>query len=377
MRSSASTGLVSTRRTDRPNLPGSHRLQIGADQRRFGVGALSQTPMRLGCGSGERARSAPPCLAPLRPRWSCGSPAWPAKARVTTRSPRPLFLTRRTVETHRTPRRPDAPHNLTQVGGGRAGAPWLNLRTLSSVQTHRETTFARPATGALTAALLAARHASTPEHPDQTAGRDERHKRRCRHRPEGWESQSIHGGDADRHPPGDHRQAQAHAPVDQSERVDDLRRPRDQPQRQELVLRRHVPPMDRRRDARSRRPIPQSPGPPRPCHPRGQDRSRLAPPPSSCRSDNRGGRRTSYCVTITTGTAATVNFHDERDNLGRRPGSRAASFAQRNRHERRNRTSALPIGHPCCCLDGRRERASLCLPPGVEGLSWTSPSRRR
>ena len=37
---------------------------------------------------------------------------------------------------------------------------------------------------------------------------------------------------------------------------------------------------------------------------------------------------------------------------------------------------ALPIGHPGCCLDRRRERASLCLPPGVEGLSWTSPSRR-
>ena len=30
----------------------------------------------------------------------------------------------------------------------------------------------------------------------------------------------------------------------------------------------------------------------------------------------------------------------------------------------------------CRCLDRRRERASQCLPPVVEGLSWTSPSRR-
>jgi hypothetical protein len=36
----------------------------------------------------------------------------------------------------------------------------------------------------------------------------------------------------------------------------------------------------------------------------------------------------------------------------------------------------LPVGHPGCCLDRRRERALLCLPAGVEGLSWISPSRR-
>ena len=38
--------------------------------------------------------------------------------------------------------------------------------------------------------------------------------------------------------------------------------------------------------------------------------------------------------------------------------------------------TAMPIGHPGCCLDRRRERASLCPPPVVEGRSWTSPSRR-
>jgi putative transposase len=61
----------------------------------------------------------------------------------------------------------------------------------------------------------------------------------------------------DRDPPGDHRQAQAHAPVDQSVRVHDLHRPRDPPQRQALEQRRHVPAVDSRRDARSRDPLPQ------------------------------------------------------------------------------------------------------------------------
>ena len=59
-----------------------------------------------------------------------------------------------------------------------------------------------------------------------------------------------HGGDPDRHPPGDHRQAQAHAPVDQPVRVHDFHRPGHPPQRQALELRRYVSPVDRRRDAR-------------------------------------------------------------------------------------------------------------------------------
>ena len=59
------------------------------------------------------------------------------------------------------------------------------------------------------------------------------------------------GGDADRHPPGNHRQAQAHAAVDQPLRIDDLHRPGDPPQRQALEQRGHVPALDRRRHARS------------------------------------------------------------------------------------------------------------------------------
>ena len=82
-----------------------------------------------------------------------------------------------------------------------------------------------------------------------------------------------HGGDADGHPPGDHRQAQAHPPVDQPVRVDDLHRAGDPPQRQALAQRRHVPAVDRGRDARGREPIPQGRGLPRPGHPSRQDRT--------------------------------------------------------------------------------------------------------
>jgi transposase-like protein len=83
--------------------------------------------------------------------------------------------------------------------------------------------------------------------------------------------------DAHGHALGDHRQAQAHAPVDQSVRVDDLHRPGDPPQRQALELRGHVPAMDRRRDARGRDPVPQGRGLPRPRRPGRQDRTRPAP----------------------------------------------------------------------------------------------------
>jgi putative transposase len=86
-----------------------------------------------------------------------------------------------------------------------------------------------------------------------------------------------HGGDADRHPPGDHRQAQAHAADNQPDRVHDFYRPGHQPQRQALVFRRHVPAVDRRRNARSRDPFPQGRGLPRPRRPRRQDRARPTP----------------------------------------------------------------------------------------------------
>ena len=72
------------------------------------------------------------------------------------------------------------------------------------------------------------------------------------------------GGDPDRHPAADHRQAQARPPVDQPVRIDDRHRPRDPTQRQELELRRDVHALDRRRHARSRDPLPEGPGVPRP-----------------------------------------------------------------------------------------------------------------
>ena len=71
----------------------------------------------------------------------------------------------------------------------------------------------------------------------------------------------------------------------------------------------------------------------------------------------------------TTGGSSTgpqLHLRSERGAVG--PGSPAATAD--------SLASALPIGHPGCCLDRRRERALLCLPPVVEGLSWTSPSRR-
>ena len=60
------------------------------------------------------------------------------------------------------------------------------------------------------------------------------------------------GGDADRDPARDPRQAPPHAGVDQPVRVDDRHRPHHPAQRQALVLRRDGPAVDRRRDARSR-----------------------------------------------------------------------------------------------------------------------------
>jgi putative transposase len=106
------------------------------------------------------------------------------------------------------------------------------------------------------------------------------------------------GGDADRDPARDHRQAQSNVAVDQPDRVDDRHRPRHPPQRQALELRRDEHALDRRRDARSRNPVPQSPGLPRPRHHRYRDRTRPPPPPSPPRA---GGHHNRHCVTITPG----------------------------------------------------------------------------
>jgi putative transposase len=108
--------------------------------------------------------------------------------------------------------------------------------------------------------------------------------------------------DTDRDPARDHRQAQAHAAVHQPNRVDDLHRPGHQPQRQELVLRRDVPAVDRRRNARSGNPVPQGPGLPRPRQPHRRDRTPPHPPPQ--RRPQPAHRRP-HCVTMNFGTAVT------------------------------------------------------------------------
>ncbi len=81
-------------------------------------------------------------------------------------------------------------------------------------------------------------------------------------------------GDAHRHAPGRARHAQAHARLHEPVRVDDRNRPADQPQRQALAQRRHVPALDRRRHARSRAPVPPHHRPRRPRQARRHRRTR-------------------------------------------------------------------------------------------------------
>ena len=87
-------------------------------------------------------------------------------------------------------------------------------------------------------------------------------------------------------------------------RVDDLHRPGHQPQRQELELGRDVPAVDRRRDARSRDPLPQGPGLPRARQPRRRDRTRPHPPP---RRGKEGAHHHSHCVTMNPGPLSPRN----------------------------------------------------------------------
>jgi len=90
-------------------------------------------------------------------------------------------------------------------------------------------------------------------------------------------------GDADPDPPRYPRQAQDHAPEHEPDRVDDRHRPANEPQRQALAVRRHVPQMDRRRDARGRDTVPQDHGlqRPRKARPRRRTRSRRTAPADS------------------------------------------------------------------------------------------------
>jgi hypothetical protein len=74
--------------------------------------------------------------------------------------------------------------------------------------------------------------------------------------------------------------------------------------------------MDRRRDARSRKPLPQGAGLPRPRHDRGRGRTGPPSSPPECHSHpSRGGRCGTHCVTMTTGDSPSPKFHAEWGNL--------------------------------------------------------------
>jgi putative transposase len=129
-----------------------------------------------------------------------------------------------------------------------------------------------------------------------------------------------HGRDPHRDPARRHRQAPAHAAEHEPVRVDDLYRPSDQPQRQELELRRDVPALDRRRDARSRDQIPQGRGLSRARPARHRDRTRAHQPPQQ------RARHYPRCVTINQGPPS-PKFHDQRGLLVRERRSRAVPAA--------------------------------------------------
>ena len=123
------------------------------------------------------------------------------------------------------------------------------------------------------------------------------------------------GGDPDPHPPGNPRTAEEDLGLDEPDRVDDRDHPTHLPQRQALAKRGHVPPLDRRGDARGRDPIPEGRRllRSREARPRRRTRPRCAARTHS-HHDPRGGTHARQRVTITPPTA-TTNFHGERDNL--------------------------------------------------------------
>jgi hypothetical protein len=142
----------------------------------------------------------------------------------------------------------------------------------------------------------------------------------------------------------------AHPPVDQPLRIGDLHRPRHPPQRQALVLPATCA----------------CAGPPQGCSkPKpasARSRATAAWPPWRSRSSTTcfvsvnltvthqpKTRQQLHYVTFTPGTAANVNFHDERDNLGdrtadRRPRLTPRHYYARSRPRRRpdRRASHLP-----------------------------------
>ena len=118
--------------------------------------------------------------------------------------------------------------------------------------------------------------------------------------------------DADAHPARRHRQAEAHARVDQPVRVDDRDRPPHPAQRQTLVVGRDGAALDRRRHARSRTAVSEDHRLPRPRHPRRRDRTRPRPPTLSSHHDQ-GGRYRRQCLIVTPGPPP--KFHGARDIL--------------------------------------------------------------
>ena len=85
-----------------------------------------------------------------------------------------------------------------------------------------------------------------------------------------------------------------------------------------LALTRNVPAQDRRGHARSRDPLPESPGLPRPRHPRGQDRSRPKPSYSAAAklpSTQPRSRPAHSLCNHHTRTAVTVKIDERRDDL--------------------------------------------------------------
>jgi putative transposase len=97
-------------------------------------------------------------------------------------------------------------------------------------------------------------------------------------------------GDADRHPAWRPRRATQDAAVDEPVRVDDRVRPSHQPQRQALAQRRHVPALDRRRNARGPTAVPARDRLPQAARTRRRRRARHRPSHGHRHADARGRR---------------------------------------------------------------------------------------
>ena len=121
-----------------------------------------------------------------------------------------------------------------------------------------------------------------------------------------------------------------------------LHRPRDQPQRQELELRGDVPALDRRRDARSRDPIPER-SRATAASPTSRSRSKTRPhPPSQTQPPGGDSPRHSLHYNYPPGPDRHPKFHDEQDILGCSDDRRlsAAASARSHRSAGRDRRSA-------------------------------------